>query len=159
MSARPVIAADLILPQLQAPDWQTAIRMLGERLEAGGYVRETYVTAVLEREAVYPTGLPLGHIDVAIPHTDTVHVVTPGIAIATLATPVAFGQMGSPEEKVAARIVFLLAMKDPRAQVSLLQNLVALFQKEAVLRRLTETDDPAVIAQIMTTELQVQEVV
>lgn len=159
MNTQPVISAALILPQLQAPDWQTAIRMLGERLQAAGYVHETYVPAVLDREAIFPTGLPLGTIDVAIPHTDVAHVVTPGIAVATLASPVTWQQMGSPEESVSARIVFLLAMKDPQAQVNLLANLVDIFQKEEVLRQLTETTDVATIERMMIDELRVQEAV
>lgn len=159
MSEQPIIAADLILLQLEAPDWKTAIRALGERLRAGGYVRDTFVNAVLEREVAYPTGLRLGHMDIAIPHTDPEHVLSPGIAVATLATPVDFRHMGNPEEHVAARIIFLLAMKDPAAQVNLLQNLVALFQKEEVLRRVVEASDPAVVAEIMARELQLQEVV
>lgn len=154
----PVIHTNLILPNLEATDWQTVIRLLGERLQSAGYVHETYVPAVLDREAIFPTGLPLGEIDVAIPHTDTVHVITPGIAVATLVNPVSFGQMGSPEESVSARIVFLLAMKDPQAQVNLLSNLVEIFQKADVLQALTTATAPETIAQIMNEELHLTEV-
>ncbi len=154
-----VIHTDLILPQLTAPDWNTVIERLGERLRSAGYVHETYVPAVLEREGTFPTGLPLGNLDVAIPHTDTVHVITAGIAIATLAEPVTFRQMGSPDETVAARIVFLLAMKDPQAQVNLLSNLVEMFQKESVLEALTTATDPEAILRMMNQELQLTEVV
>ncbi|MGE5675787.1 MAG: PTS sugar transporter subunit IIA [Mycobacterium leprae] len=159
MTTLPVINAALILPKLEVPDWESAIRLLGARLEAEGYTHSSYVQAVIDREKVFPTGLPLGELNVAIPHTDVVHVKTPGIAIATLKDPITFQQMGSPEESVQARIVFLLAMTDPKDQVNLLANLVDIFQKGDVLQAIIDANDPMRVESLLNAELHLHEVV
>ncbi|MBN9275385.1 MAG: PTS sugar transporter subunit IIA, partial [Mesorhizobium sp.] len=45
----------------EAGDSEAVIRLLGGKLEALGYVKPSFVEAVLRREASLPTGLPLGY--------------------------------------------------------------------------------------------------
>jgi PTS system galactitol-specific IIA component len=159
MSSNKIISTDLILPRLEARTWQEVIQALGDKLQDYGYVKATYVPAVMEREGVFPTGLPLGDINVAIPHTDVEHVNKPAIAVATLARPVAFGNMGEPGNLLEARIVFLLAMNEPHAQLDLLQNLVKTFQNPQVLENLLGTASPEEIESILQQHLLVKEAV
>lgn len=51
---------------------------------ADGIVRETYLQALREREADYPTGILLDGYAVAIPHCDSQHAVSPAIYIIRL---------------------------------------------------------------------------
>ena len=157
MGSNQVITADLIITQLVATNSQEVIQALGEKLLTFGYVKESYVAAVIKREGIFPTGLPLGNINVAIPHTDVEHVNKPAIAMATLAHPVSFGNMGDPGEKLEVSIVFLLAMKEPHAQVDLLQNLVETFQNDEILERLLATKDRKAIEKILLQYLQPKE--
>jgi PTS system galactitol-specific IIA component len=153
-----VISHEWILPQLQAENWQEVIIALGNLLSEHGFVKDSYVPAVLVREKIYPTGLPLGAINVAIPHTDTGHVNHPAIAMATLAKPVLFGNMGEPGGELEVRVVFLLAMKDPRAQLGILQNLVAIFQDDDVLNWLSRAEKADEIEAILIEHLILEEV-
>lgn len=38
------------------------------------YVEDSFESAIMTREMSFPTGLELGHINIAIPHTDPQHV-------------------------------------------------------------------------------------
>lgn len=152
-----VITADLIVTQLEAVNSQDIIKALGDKMQTLGYVKDSYVPAVIKREGIFPTGLPLGDINVAIPHTDVEHVKKPAIAVATLAHPVAFGNMGDPENKLEVSIVFLLAMKEPHVQVDLLQNLVETFQNPEVLQSLLATTETIEIEKILKHYLQPKE--
>ena len=107
----------LIVPHLEARDAADAIRALGTLLYHQGYVRDTFVEAVLEREKSFPTGLPTAEIQVAIPHADVEHVVKPGIAIGILEEPVEFGEMGSEDQKVRVKIICMLAVRQSETLV------------------------------------------
>lgn len=157
MTTSKIISNEWIVPKLQAKNWQEVITTLGNLLSERGLVKDSYVTAVLAREAVYPTGLPLGNINVAIPHTDTIHVQQPAIAMATLASPVQFGNMGEPGSELAVSIVFLLAMKDSQAQLGLLQNLVTTFQDSTVLKSLTQAVSANELESLLAKHLLLEE--
>ncbi len=45
-------------------------------LEKEQYVEPTFREAVTSREVVFPTGLEMNGIKIAIPHTDTIYVKT-----------------------------------------------------------------------------------
>lgn len=157
MSFKKIISQNLIFPQLKAANWQQVIQALGDALQSHGYVQASYTAAVIEREGVFPTGLPLGEINVAIPHTDVVHVIEPAIAVATLAQPVAFGNMDDPGSSLPIRIVFLLAMKEPHTQVDLLQSLVETFQNPQILKGLADACDAKEVEAVLMQKLFVKE--
>lgn len=144
---------NLIIPHLQARSDTEAITALGSLLHQEGYVRDTFVAAVLERERTFATGLPTPEIQVAIPHADVEHVVRQAIAIGVLDEPVQFGEMGDPDGKVDVRIVCILAVTQSDALVSLLQSLVGMLQNPDTLRRVVEADDAVEIAAIFNNQL------
>ena len=93
---------ELILRDVDAKDAEDAIRQVGQRFYAEGFVKDTYIDAVVAREKAYATGLQLEEIAVAMPHTDPRHVNRPGVCIAQLKHPVTFEHMGDPDTKVEA---------------------------------------------------------
>jgi PTS system galactitol-specific IIA component len=114
---------------LAAGNADEVIRELGEKLLQAGFVRASFVEAALARERMIPTGLPLGgEYNAAIPHTDVEHVIKSGVGLATLQQPVNFHNMLSPEEIVAVRLVFVLALDRPKSQVKMLQGIAAVLQ-------------------------------
>lgn len=118
------------------------IRIIGGKLLKAGYVRESFTNAVLEREKTIPTGLPLsGDIHAAIPHTDIEHVIRPGIGMATLVRPVVFNNMVSPEETVEVRLVFVLALEQPKSQIEMLQEVAQVLQRPDVVKALMDAKD------------------
>ncbi|MFN2147677.1 MAG: PTS sugar transporter subunit IIA [Anaerolineales bacterium] len=143
----------LIETSLEATDSTQVIEALGTLLFDQGYVRDTFVQAVLDREKVFATGLPTPEIQVAIPHADVEHVLRSAIAIGVLVHPVEFGEMGNPEGTVPVRIVFMLAVKQSDSLVSLLQNLVGIFQNPAILHEILETPEREVIAVLFNEKL------
>lgn len=125
-----------------ARDATDVVTHLGNLLRAAGYVRDTFIAAALAREAEMPTGLPLaGNVNAAIPHTDIEHVIKPGLAMATLSEPVDFHNMVAPEECVPVRLVFLLALDRPKAQIEMLQALAGILQNPDLVARLMSASD------------------
>jgi PTS system galactitol-specific IIA component len=143
----------LIKTQLEAVDSSQVITTLGTLLFDQGYVRKTFIQAVLEREKIFATGLPTVDIQVAIPHADVEHVLHSAIAIGVPVQPVLFGEMGNPDGTVQARIVFMLAVKESDSLVSLLQNLVGIFQDSSFLRQMLETEDREAMAALFNARL------
>ena len=115
---------NLVMINLEAETQQEALEKLAGRLYETGYVKETYAQAILEREKVFPTGLPTEGYGVAIPHTDVEHVHKPAVALGILQKPVKFNLMGdlNPESQVDVQIMFMLAIKEPHMQLELLQD-------------------------------------
>lgn len=148
------LSEELILTDIEAENSSTAIHKLGGLLLDKGYVKETYPKAVSEREKTFPTGLPSKGVGVAIPHTDIEHVNKPAIAIGTLKQPVSFKMMGNPEENVDVEVVFMLAIKDPKLQLEMLQNLMAIIQKVEVLNKIKASKDPKEIVSLIQRELE-----
>lgn len=119
---------------------EEVIRALAARLSASGHVTGSFADAAVRREEQHPTGLPT-MIPTAIPHTDPEHVITPGIAVAALETPVVFGEMGPGGSEVACRLVVMLALKDSGSQLSALQQLVSRLQDEDGVRPVLSAAD------------------
>ncbi|WP_378954445.1 PTS sugar transporter subunit IIA [Pelosinus sp. sgz500959] len=124
---------DLVVLKMKAETSSEIIRNLGGLMLSKGYVKDSYIEAVLEREKNLPTGLPIDDFCVAIPHTDSEHVNQSNIGIATLEKPAIFHSMVSPEEILYVELVFLLAVKDPILQLELLKNLMSVFQNKELL--------------------------
>lgn len=141
-----MLNSDLIVLSMEAKTSNDVIEELGKLMLSQNYVKESYIEAVMEREKTLPTGLNIDNFCVAIPHTDSCHVNQSNIAIATLKEPVEFRSMVNPNEKINVKLVFLLAVKDPKAQLELLRSLMSVFQNKELLLKLqqVETKDEAI---------------
>lgn len=129
---------------------EEVIRLLAGRLEKLGYVRSTYADAVVAREAKMPTGLPVGRdANVAVPHTDPQHVIKPGVALATLARPVAFANMEDPDEEVPVGLVFMLAINDKDRQIDMLQQIMEIVQSPEKIDALMRTAESRDVFEIL----------
>lgn len=144
-----VLDIDLIMPQIKAANKYEILEELAKLLIFKGYVKCSFLDAVIEREKKFPTGLPTLGAGVAIPHADSNHVNMPGVAIATLEKPVKFNVMGNPEEEVDVNIVFMLAINDPKMQLQLLQEITKILQNQDVLLKLTQAKTKESILKII----------
>lgn len=135
------IHEELIVYGVDAKDAEDAIRQVGKHLLDGGYVKDTYIDAVAAREVEYPTGLQLKAMGVAMPHTAGVHVNTPAVCVAKLAHPITFSHMGDPDTKVQAEVLFMMAIKDPDAQLDTLQKVMGVFTNEAAVAEFQAAGD------------------
>ena len=128
-----MLSRDLIRLDLDVKDKEEAIRTLAEDFVKAGVVKESFVDAVLEREQRSPTALPAVAYDIAIPHTVSDHVITPAMNVAILKHPVEFQQMGSPEITLHPQVLFMLAISDPKDQLSLLRRIMKMLQNKELL--------------------------
>ena len=136
------LSEDLVLLDVEAEDNFDLLRQAAQRLHEHGYVKDSYADAVVAREKVFATGLPTVMGGVAIPHTDVEHVNTPAVCIARLKKPVDFIVMGDDTETVSVDCIFMLAMKEAHAQLTLLQNLMGILQDADALK-LVKTGESA----------------
>ena len=137
------IHRELIAVGIDAKDSEDAIRQVGKLFEENGYVKDTYVDAVVAREKVFATGLELEGISIATPHTDIIHVNRPGVTVAKLAHPVEFEHMGEPGRKVQAEMLFMMAITNPEDQIGTIMRVLGVFQNKEALEafKAAETED------------------
>lgn len=143
-----LIEENLILLDTQATDRNDALSQIAEHLHKDGFVKASYREAIINREANFSTGLQTATIGVAIPHTDAEHVNTAKIAVARLQQPVTFEQMGD-GQPVAVEMIFMLALKEPHAQLTMLQNLMTMFQNTEVMNQLIHAKTPTAVLAIL----------
>ena len=131
-----LIEESCIFLDVDVQTFEEVIQLVGTQFIASGIAKESYTQAVIEREKVYPTGLPASGHNIAIPHTDSQHVLRPGIAVVVTKAPIEVSMMGSPEMKLKSQLFFPLAMEHPKKQLDLLRQLMKFFQDEEKLDRI-----------------------
>ncbi|GAA0609659.1 PTS sugar transporter subunit IIA [Virgibacillus siamensis] len=138
--SEPFFDESVILLDLNSGTKEEVLTEMSQNLCNKGLVKESFCDAVIAREGEFATGLPTKTVSVAIPHTDVEHVNQKAISIAVLKETVDFGVMGDPDAVTPVKVVFLLAMDEAHSQLSLLQNLMQIFQNEETLKTITEAD-------------------
>lgn len=154
-----MFAVETIELQYNAKNTEDVLKRLGQLLYSHNFVKDTYLKGILEREKVYPTGLPSRGIPIAIPHTDPIHVKKSQIAVMTLENPVSFSMMGDPEVTLPVQIVFMLAIKDPKQQLQLLKQLMKVFQDEKLLQEILASQDKEHLKTLLSQNLFTREAV
>lgn len=123
--------------------------VLANVLVEKGFVKESFVDAVKEREKVFPTGLPMEAFGVAIPHTDSVHVNKKAILCAVLENDNEFICMGTDDETVSCKMAFMLAIISPEDQIAMLGKLMETCQNVDTLNTIYELKDMDKIVSVM----------
>ena len=142
--AKDVFREELVLLNYTTEDREEVLRALADLLYQDGATKATYADAMLTREKAYPTGLPTESIKVAIPHAEVEHVNYSAFALATLAKPVKFGEMGgAPDDMLDIEIIMMLANADPEEQVKTLRRMVDMFDEVSTLQALLDSQTPA----------------
>jgi len=124
----------LIKVELEVESQNELFQMMFQEAYKKGYVKDTYLEKIKEREAIFPTGLCMSDYSVAIPHTDPEHVIEQFIAVATLKKPVTFSLMEDSTKTTDVHVVLMLGLNQPHSQIEVLQELMQVIQiKENVL--------------------------
>ena len=144
-----MIDIDLVTLDMEAKTSREVIESLGKLMLSKNDVKDSYIDAVIAREEELPTGLNIGNFYVAIPHTDSNHVNKSSMAIATLKSPVEFREMVNPDGKINVELVFLLAVKDPKEQVTLLKSLMAVFKNKKLLIQIKNAKDKLEVVKLL----------
>jgi len=130
------ISVENILVNETVDSNEEIIRRLGTLLQKNGYVKDTYLQSVLDREIIFPTGLQTKTLGFAIPHTDAEHVKKTTVAIATLEKPVIFREMGSADDEISVSVVMMLAVRDPKQVVDTLVKVISILENEVTIEKL-----------------------
>lgn len=145
-----IIDEKLVLLEQTAASSSEIIGRLASLMQSCGYIGEQYLPAVLEREKIYPTGLPSEGVAVAIPHAFCDDVMKTGTAVAVLNAPVEFYNMADSDEKLSVEIVFLMAnASDADSHLDDLQELMGCLSSPALLLQLKKARTPQQVAEIM----------
>lgn len=132
-------------------DKETLLAKMSEVLIDAEFVHSSYQQAVIERERIFPTGLPTKGINVAIPHTDSIHVKKEGFLVGVLEKPVTFEMMASKDVFLEVELIFMLAIKQPEDQLVMLQKLMLLCQDEQNLQLLKAKEKVVEVEQLLKT--------
>ena len=138
-----------LVAKVDASDKSGVLREMGNVLVEKGWVKDTYPGAVIEREKVFPTGLPMEAMGVAIPHTDAIHVNKKAVFCGILDKPVDFVVMGDDEATVSVEVIFMLAIMKPNDQIEMLSKLVETCQNVSVLQTVKAAEDMDTIEEVM----------
>lgn len=144
-----IIKEELICLDLDAENSVDAMDILANLLYEKGYVKQSYIQAVKQREEVYPTGLPTEPVGIAIPHADAVHVKKGALCIGILKNPVKFQIMGMPEESIDVELIFMMAIDNPDEHLATLQRLMEIFQDKDILKKIKESTSIKEITEII----------
>ncbi|VBB08181.1 phosphoenolpyruvate-dependent sugar phosphotransferase system eiia 2 [Lucifera butyrica] len=148
------IDENLIKIGVKASKREEVIRAMGAMLVEQGYVKESYVQALLDREKEFPTGIMAAGLGVAIPHAAAGHVNQTTAAVWVLEHSIPFQVMGgSDADVVDVNAVFMLAVTKPQEHLLFLQKLMGLFQNEAVMLKIKNAMDPKAVAEIINQEI------
>ncbi len=145
------IDTSLLKPELVFFDFEASDRVdlftrLGAILAEKGYVKDTWLAAILEREDNYPTGLACEAVQVALPHVDPEHLLKPYIAIVKPAAPVGFDGMAGSGPVDAQLVVNLGLLAHAEDQVGVLQAFLGIFiDADATKEIMAQTDAQAMI--------------
>ncbi len=131
MLGKDAIKRELAVVDLDVDSYEQVFDEMGRRFLELGYVNETYLPTIKQREAEYPTALPVEPYPIAIPHTKASAIIEPFIAPVRLKGTVPWGDMSDPEHTFDVKLVVMLGFKDPQDHIELLQILMHNFQRPA----------------------------
>lgn len=128
---------------------EVAFQMLADELMKNDCVNQDFLANIIKREEIFPTGLEINGIGVAIPHTDSEYVKESQVGFMSLEKPLSFLEMGTNDKEVSVSLLFMLALKEPHEQLEMLQRLIEMFQQEGVLELLMKVDQKEAYQEII----------
>ena len=135
---------------LSGSDDKEVLGKMAEAMFQEGYVTEGFHDAIIQREENFPTGLPTGEINVAIPHTDIVHNLTENVVVVRLDQPVTFHNMIAPDKEVQVSLLFFIINNSSSSQTNILAQLMDFFTSNGNLEALSKLDSEDKLYQYIT---------
>jgi PTS system ascorbate-specific IIA component len=145
MTTIPPLPDDAVVLGAHGPDWRAAVREAGRALTRSGATRSEYadrMIAVIEEFGAYVVvapGLALAH---ARPGVD---VRREGLAVVTLAEPVAFGH----PHNDPVRVVVGLAVASAEEHVASVARLANAFNDAGIVGRIARASNPAEVRALL----------
>ena len=149
MKIEDVLKEDCIIEKLEASSKEEALGIMSNILLSKGYVKDSFPEAILERERLYPSGLPMEGHKIAIPHTDAEHVNKSVILFARLAQPLEFSSMGDPDEKIQVSLISMFALAEKKEIGKMLEVLITAYSNNDVLDAILKAPSARAIFDIL----------
>ena len=140
---------------LEADNQEQLFDQVATILEEKKVVTDTYRSALIEREKMFPTGLDMEFLgkdlpNVAIPHTDTIHNLTENVVVVRLAKPVTFHNMIAPDKEVEVSLLFFIINNSSSSQTNILAQLMDFFTGNGHLEALSKITEPEALFQYIS---------
>ena len=140
---------------LEADNQEQLFDQVATLLEEKKVVTDTYRSALIEREKMFPTGLDMEFLgkdlpNVAIPHTDTIHNLTEIVVVVRLAKPVTFHNMIAPDKEVEVSLLFFIINNSSSSQTNILAQLMDFFTGNGHLEALSKITEPEALFQYIS---------
>ena len=140
---------------LEADNQEQLFDQVATLLEEKKVVTDTYRSALVEREKMFPTGLDMEFLgkdlpNVAIPHTDTIHNLTENVVVVRLAKPVTFHNMIAPDKEVEVSLLFFIINNSSSSQTNILAQLMDFFTGNGHLEALSKITEPEALFQYIS---------
>ena len=136
------IEESLIFVDLEAGSTDEIFEKMGGALIRSGKCKASYIDALKEREDVFPTGIMVQDIGVAIPHTDIVHNLAEKVVVVRLDKPVTFHNMIAPDKEVEVSLLFFIINNSSSSQTNILAQLMDFFTGNSHLEDLSKISEP-----------------
>lgn len=135
---------DLVFFDFEADNYADLFEKLSVIMLKKGYVKESWLKAITDREREFPTGLMFDSIGVAIPHVDPQHILKPYIAIIKPKTTVSFEPMADMVDHAIDTnlVVNLGLLKHAEDQVEVLQSMMAMFMNDVAVKDIQSQTTP-----------------
>jgi len=148
-----LIHSEFILYKLEASDKEAALSQMASFLIQKGCCHKSFKEAILQRERVNPSALPLQGFNIAIPHTDAEHVIQSSLLLASLKKPINFQTMGSPNNITPVFIISMFALKEAEEIGNMLSELITAYQKKELRQSIWKARSQEHIYEILMQEL------
>ncbi|RSL33945.1 PTS sugar transporter subunit IIA [Salibacterium salarium] len=125
-----LINKELILMNGEFSSQKELFNEISDVLLDKNFVRRSFKKALFQREQEFPTGLETERLNIAIPHTDAIHVKEPFLYVIKLQKALPFIQMGTTNEWIDVDSIFVLGIKDPANQIGFLSLIMNKLQEE-----------------------------
>ena len=141
-----------VLLNVDADSCEEVLHTVSSHLLDEGKVKQSYEEHLINREREYPTGLALGDINVAIPHTDYQYANTTQLLVATLRKPVEWHNMEDSDETIPVSAVVLSVFDKPEHQLEALQQLIGVLQNQELVARIVASDSAQQVIELFDQE-------
>ena len=140
---------------LEADNQEQLFDQVATLLEEKKVVTDTYRSALIEREKMFPTGLDMEFLgkdlpNVAIPHTDKIHNLTENVVVVRLAKPITFHNMITPDKEVEVSLLFFIINNSSSSQTNILAQLMDFFTGNGHLEALSKITEPEALFQYIS---------
>lgn len=107
---------------------------LADDLYEKGYIESTFLEALKEREAVFPTGIVSNCYNIALPHVDSKHVKKNALILIILNQPIEFNRMDKLDEIIKVKVVFMLLIKEVKYHMQAISNLTKIWYDNQLMQ-------------------------